>query len=104
MNGSTDAGPYTQGFFLRLCLRHLGCSQVWVLAMQYAAKIKYPPKQLTFEAVFDNKSVKLFDARPNANRTLSLHIKQFLWHFNINFSDILETFIFCFTTVVHQIT
>ena len=68
---------------------------VWVLDMQsflqYASKIKSLPKHPTHDAVFDNKYMKLFDARPNAIRTFGLHIKQFLTASNIDFSDILET-------------
>ena len=45
----------------------------------------------THDAVFDNKYMKLFDARPNAIRTFGLRIKQFLIDSNIDFSDILET-------------
>ena len=41
--------------------------------------------------VFDNKYMKLFDARPNAIHTFGLRIKQFLTASNIDFSDILET-------------
>ena len=45
------------------------------LSLQYASKIKSLPKHptLTHDAVFDNKYMKLFDARPNG-----LRIKQFL--------------------------
>ena len=39
--------------------------------------------------VFDNKYMKLFDARPNAICTFGLHIKQFLTASNC--SDVLET-------------
>ena len=41
--------------------------------------------------MFDNKYMKLFDARPNAIRTFGLRIKQFLTASNIELSDILET-------------
>ena len=41
--------------------------------------------------VFDNKYMKLFDARPNAIHIFGLHVKQFLTASNIDFSDILET-------------
>ena len=40
--------------------------------------------------MFDNKYMKLFDARPNAIRTFGLRIKQFLTASNIELSDILE--------------
>ena len=55
------------------------------LYLQYASKIKSLPKHPAHNAVFDNKYMKLFDARPNAIRTFGLRIKQF------DFSDILET-------------
>ena len=58
------------------------------LSLQYACKIKSLPKH---PAVFDNKYMKLFDARPNAIRTFGLRIKQFLTASNIELSDILET-------------
>ena len=54
-------------------------------SLQYASKIK------SQDAVFDNKYMKLFDARPNAIRTFGLRIKQFLSASNIELSDILET-------------
>ena len=41
--------------------------------------------------MFDNKYMKLFDARPSAIRTFGLRIKQFLTASNIELSDILET-------------
>ena len=47
------------------------------LALQYASKIKSLPKHPAHNAVFDNKDMKLFDARPNAIRTFGLRIKQF---------------------------
>ena len=61
------------------------------LSLQYATKIKSLPKHPAHNAVFDNKYMKLFDARPNAIRTFGLRIKQFLTASNIDFSDILET-------------
>ena len=48
------------------------------LSLQYATKIKSLPKHPAHNAVFDNKYMKLFDARPNAIRTFGLRIKQFL--------------------------
>ena len=45
--------------------------------LQYATKIKSLPKHPAHNAVFDNKYMKLFDARPNAIRTFGLRIKQF---------------------------
>ena len=54
------------------------------LSLQYASKIKSLPKHPAHNAVFDNKYMKLFDARPNAIRTFGLRI-------NIELSDILET-------------
>ena len=47
------------------------------LSLQYASKIKSLPKHPAHNAVFDNKYMKLFDARPNAIRTFGLRIKQF---------------------------
>ena len=61
------------------------------LHLQYATKIKSLPKHPAHNAVFDNKYMKLFDARPSAIRTFGLRIKQFLTASNIEFSDILET-------------
>ena len=61
------------------------------LSLQYASKIKSLPKHPAHNAVFDNKYMKLFDARPNAIRTFGLRIKQFLTASNIELSDILET-------------
>ena len=60
------------------------------LSLQYASKIKSLPKHPAHNAVFDNKYMKLFDARPNAIRTFGLRIKQFLTASNIELSDILE--------------
>ena len=71
---------------------------VWVLDVEsylcsrlYATKIKSLPNHPAHNAVFDNKYMKLFDARPSAIRTFGLRIKQFLTASNIEFSDILET-------------
>ena len=61
------------------------------LSLQYASKIKSLPKHPTHDAVFDNKYMKLFDARPNAIRTFGLRIKQFLTASNIECLHILET-------------
>ena len=61
------------------------------LSLQYASKIKSLPKHPAHNAVFDNKYMKLFDARPSAIRTFGLRIKQFLTAYNIELSDILET-------------
>ena len=61
------------------------------LSLQYTSKIKSLPKHPAHNAVFDNKYMKLFDARPNAIRTFGLRIKQFLTASNIELSDILET-------------
>ena len=58
------------------------------LSLQYASKIKSLPKHPAHNAVFDNKYMKLFDARPNAIRTFGLRIKQFLTASNIELSDI----------------
>ena len=60
------------------------------LSLQYASKIKSLPKHPTHNAVFDNKYMKLFDARPNAIRTFGLRIKQYLTPSKIDFSDILK--------------
>ena len=48
------------------------------LSLQYESKIKSLPKHPTHDAMFDNKYVKLFDARSNAIHTFGLRIKQFL--------------------------
>ena len=61
------------------------------LSLQYASKIKSLPKHPAHNAVFDNKYMKLFDARPNAIRTFGHRIKQFLTTSNIELSDMLET-------------
>ena len=61
------------------------------LSLQYASKIKSLPKHTAHNTVFDNKYMKLFDARPNAIYTFGLRIKQFLTVSNIELSDILET-------------
>ena len=45
------------------------------LSLQYASKIKSLPKHPAHNTVFDNKYMKLFDARPNAIRTFGLRIK-----------------------------
>ena len=57
------------------------------LSLQYASKIKSLPKHPAHNAVFDNKYIMLFDARPNAIRTFG----HFLTASNIELSDILET-------------
>ena len=57
------------------------------LSLQYASKIKSLPKHPTYDTVFDDKYMKLLDARPDA----ILRIKQFLIASNIEYSDILET-------------
>ena len=67
------------------------CPRRAKLSLQYASKIKSLPKHPAHNAVFDNKYIKLFDARPNAIRTFGLRIKQFLTASNIELSDILET-------------
>ena len=59
------------------------------LFLQYASKIKSLPKHPAHNTVFNNKYMKLFDARPI--RTFGLRIKQFLTASNIELSDILET-------------
>ena len=61
------------------------------LSLQHATKIKSLPKHPTYDAVFDIKYMKLFDARPNVFRSFGLHMKQFLTASNIDFSGILET-------------
>ena len=52
-----------------------------MLSLQYASKIKSLLKHPTHDAVFDNKHMKLFDARPNVIRTFGLRIKQFFQTF-----------------------
>ena len=61
------------------------------LSLQYASKIKSLPKHPAHNTVFDNKYIKLFDARPSAIRIFGLRIKQFLTASYIELSDILET-------------
>ena len=73
-------------------------------SLQCATKIKLLPNHPAHNAVFDNKYMKLFDARPCAIPTFGFRIKQFLTASNIDFSDILETFIFHLTTLVYQTT
>ena len=51
------------------------------LFLQYVSRIKSMPEHPAHDAVFENKYMKLFDARLNAIHTFSLRIKQF-------FSDI----------------
>ena len=55
------------------------------LSLQYASKIKSLPKHPAHNAVFYNKYMKLFDARPNAIRTFGPRIEQFLTASNIEF-------------------
>ena len=50
---------------------------------RYASKIGYLPNLPTHDAVFNNKHMKLFAAKPN-----DLRFKQSLTAFNIDFSDI----------------
>ena len=57
------------------------------LSLQYAPKIKVLPKHPTCDAVFDNKYMKLFHARPNVIHSLAL--SRFVSAFN--FSYIMET-------------
>ena len=59
-------------------------------AISAVSKMKSLPKHSTHNAVFDNKYMKLFDARPKAIRTFGLRIKPFLTASHIDFSDILE--------------
>ena len=61
------------------------------LSLQYASMIKSLPKHPTHDAVFDNKYMKLFDAKPNVTCTFGLRIKHFLTASNIDFSDMFET-------------
>ena len=60
------------------------------LSLQYASKIKSLSKHPTHDAVFDNRYMKLFDARPNASSTFGLRIKQFLSASNNDFFRRLE--------------
>ena len=46
---------------------------------------------ISHDTMFDNKYMKLFDARPNAIQTFGLYSKQVLTASNIDFSDILQT-------------
>ena len=54
------------------------------------AKSSHCPKHPTHDTVFDNKYMKLFDARPNSICTFALLL--LLTASNIDISDILETF------------
>ena len=73
------------------------------LSLQYATKIKFLPKHPTYDVVFDNKYVKLFDARPNVIRTVGFHIKPFLIASSIEFfRHFGNTFIFCVTTLAYR--
>ena len=47
------------------------------LYLQYTSKMKSLSKHPTHDAVFDNKYMKLFGARPNVIRTFGLRIKHF---------------------------
>ena len=59
----------------------------------------------THDAVFDNKYMKLFDARPITIRTFGLSIKYVLISSNIElFRHFGNTFIFCATSWVYQTT
>ena len=63
------------------------------------------PKHTVHNAVFDNKYVKLFDARPSAIRTFGLRIEQFLTASDIDFVlHFGNTVIFYLTTLVYQTT
>ena len=77
---------------LRLCLGAFRTSTVeslvWVLDIQM---------------VFDNKYMKLFDARLNAISPFGLRTKQFVSASNMDFSCG-NAFIFCFTILLYQIT
>ena len=56
------------------------------LSLNYASKITSQPKHpAAHDAVFDNKYMKLFDARPNAIHTFGLRFKQFLTASNVEF-------------------
>jgi len=61
------------------------------LSLQYASKLKSLPTHPTHNVVFDNKYMKLFDAKPNAIRTFGLRIRQFLDGSDINLDTIMET-------------
>ena len=59
------------------------------LSLQYAFKIKSIPKYFAHDAVFNNKYMKLCDARPNAIRIYDFRTKQYLTASIIDLSDIL---------------
>ena len=65
---------------LRLCLGVFRTSRRAKVSLQYASKIRSLPKHPTHDVVFDNKYMKLFDARPNAIRTFGLRIKEFFFN------------------------
>ena len=52
----------------------LGARRAW-LSLQYPTKITSLPNHPAHNTVFDNKYMKLFDARPSAIRTFGLRIK-----------------------------
>ena len=61
------------------------------LSLQCASKIKSLPKHPAHNTVFDNKYMKLFDARPSAIPTFGLSIERFLSAFIIDDFDIFKT-------------
>ena len=71
--GNTEWGA-DRKVMLRLYRSCLGARRA-KLSLQYASKIKSLPKHPAHNTVFDNKYMKLFDARPNAIRTFGLCIK-----------------------------
>ena len=76
---------------------------VWVLDVQsYLCSMLPRSSHPKHDAVFDNKHMKLFDARPNVICIFGLRIKQFLIASNIEFSDILETLSYFVITLVYQ--
>ena len=72
------------------------------LSLSYDSKIKSLLKHSIHDAVFDNKYMKLFGARPNIILTVCLLIIQFLT--TLIFRHFGNTFIPCVTTLVYQTT
>ena len=68
------------------------------LSLQYASMIKSLPKHPAPDAVFDNKYMKLFDARPNIMRTFGLFLTA---SYTDVFRHFRNTFIFSGTTAFY---
>ena len=60
------------------------------LSLQYASKIKSVPKHPARDAVFNNKYMKLFHARPNAIRPLAFALNSFELLSTLSFQTFLK--------------